>query len=79
MIRDRIVVGIKDTALSQKLQLESDLTLEKAMITVRQREMVIKQQLDLRKRDDTIEVDLTEGNRKNMCSQQDQRVSQLPY
>ena len=31
MIRDRIVVGLCDSALSEKLQLESDLTLEKAI------------------------------------------------
>ena len=31
MIRDRIVVGLRDKALSEKLQLESDLALEKAV------------------------------------------------
>jgi len=30
MIRDWLVVGIQDTALSQQLQLDADLTLEKA-------------------------------------------------
>ena len=30
LIRDRIVVGIRDKALSEKLQLEADLTLDKA-------------------------------------------------
>ena len=35
-IRDRIVVGILDSELSQKLQLESDLTLEKAISMTRQ-------------------------------------------
>ena len=29
MIRDRIVVGIKDTVLSERMQLDDDLTLEK--------------------------------------------------
>ncbi len=29
MLRDRIVVGIRDTALSERLQLDPDLTLEK--------------------------------------------------
>ena len=40
MIRDRIVVGIQDISLSEKLQLESNLILETA---VRQREAVKKQ------------------------------------
>ena len=30
MIRDRLVVGIRDNALSQRLQMDSELTLEKA-------------------------------------------------
>jgi hypothetical protein len=37
-IRDRIVVGIRDKALSEKLQLEADLILEKAVNFVRQKE-----------------------------------------
>ena len=44
LIRDSIVVGIRDKNLSEKLQLESDLTLEKAVNLVRQRETVRKQQ-----------------------------------
>jgi hypothetical protein len=44
LIRDRIVVGIRDKMLSEKLQLEAELTLEKAMNLVRQRETVRKQQ-----------------------------------
>ena len=30
LIRDRLVVGIRDLALSERLQLEPDLTLDKA-------------------------------------------------
>ena len=37
-------MGIWDKKLSEKLQLEADLTLEKAMNLVRQRETVRKQQ-----------------------------------
>ena len=48
MIRDRIVVGIQDVSLSEKLQLESNLTLEAAVTAVRQREAVKKQQGILR-------------------------------
>ena len=44
MIRDRIVIGLCDSALSEKLQLESDLTLEKAITLARNREAVRKQQ-----------------------------------
>ena len=43
MICDRIVVGIQDRKLSEKLQLDPALTLEKAIITVRQVEAVKKQ------------------------------------
>lgn len=48
MIRDRIVVGIRDTALSQKLQLDPDLTLEKAKTQVRQREAVQEHQQQMK-------------------------------
>ena len=47
MIRDRLVVGIRDTALSERLQLDADLTLEKAKKAVRQREAVQDQQREL--------------------------------
>jgi len=43
IIRDRIVVGIRDRKLSERLQLEADLTLEKAITTVCQSETVKKQ------------------------------------
>ena len=40
MLRDRIVVGIRDRALSEKLQMDSELTLEKAKKAARQKEAV---------------------------------------
>ena len=40
MLRDRIVVGIRDVALSERLQMDADLTLEKAKKQVRQKEAV---------------------------------------
>ena len=49
MIRDRIVVGIRDQALSQRMQIDPDLTLEKAKTSVRQREAVKEQQAVLGK------------------------------
>ena len=47
LLHDRIVVGIRDTALSECLQLDSDLTLAKAKKVVRQREAVRDQQQQL--------------------------------
>ena len=44
LIRDRLVVGIRDTALSQKLQMDPALTLESAKKAIRQREAVYEQQ-----------------------------------
>ena len=38
MIRDRLIVGIRDTTLSEKLQLDSALTLESAKKAIRQRD-----------------------------------------
>ena len=44
MICDRLVVGIRDSSLSERLQLDPDLTLEKAKKFIRQREAVHEQQ-----------------------------------
>ena len=44
LVRDRIVVGIKDAKLSEKLQLEADLTLDGCITKVWQSESVKKQQ-----------------------------------
>ncbi|XP_065891581.1 uncharacterized protein [Dysidea avara] len=44
LIRDRLVVGIRDSALSEHLQLEPELTLDKAKKLIRQRESIITQQ-----------------------------------
>jgi hypothetical protein len=43
-IRDRKVVGIRDPSLSEKLQLDADLTLTTAIVRVRQAEALKKQQ-----------------------------------
>ena len=40
MIRDIIVVGLRDAALPEKLQLDSKLTLERAATKARQAETV---------------------------------------
>ena len=44
MIRDRIVVGIKDANLSVKMQLDTDLKLKKATDMARQSESLRTQQ-----------------------------------
>ena len=43
MIRDHIIVGICDRALSEQLQLDAELMLEKAKERVRQREAIQEQ------------------------------------
>ena len=48
MIRDRLVVGIRDAALSQLLQIDADLTLETAKKKIRQREAVGEQNKELK-------------------------------
>ena len=44
LIRDRLVVGIRDLALSEWLQMEAELMLDKAKRLIRQREAVKEQQ-----------------------------------
>lgn len=44
MVRDRFVVGLKDKRLSEQLQMDPDLTLEKAINRARQCELIRKQQ-----------------------------------
>ena len=51
MIHDRIMVGICDNKLSQKMQLEPDLTLKKAIDLACQCENVKKQQPTVRGQD----------------------------
>ena len=65
MLRDRIVVGIRDQKLSETLQLDAGLTLEKAETSVRQREAVREQkrELDGDKRDD-LSMDAMGGKRQ---------------
>lgn len=48
MLRDRIVVGIKDTKLSENLQANSNLTLKEALDKVRTKELIAKQSSYLR-------------------------------
>nr|XP_055068361.1 uncharacterized protein LOC129450004 [Misgurnus anguillicaudatus] len=48
LIRGRLVVGLRNVSLSEKLQLDKDLTLETAITKTRQFEEVRRQQCDLR-------------------------------
>ena len=62
LIRDRIVVGIRDLALSEKLQIIEDLTLTKALNMARQWEAVKKQQDVIR--DTSADVDNVQKENK---------------
>ena len=48
MLRDRIVVGIRDFSLFERLQMDANLTLDKAKRTVHQKEAVHKQTMSLK-------------------------------
>ena len=48
MIRDRIVVGLRDVGLSEKLQMNADLDLDKAIKAARHSESIKQQQILLR-------------------------------
>ena len=48
LIRNRIVVGIRDASLSERLQMDPELTLEKANTVVWQRETVCEQQVTIK-------------------------------
>ena len=53
MIHDRMVVGIRNSALSKRLQMDKTLTLDKAKKMVRQREVVKEQQHMLKQGEET--------------------------
>ena len=57
LIRDRIVVGIKDRRLSEKLQLDPKLTLEKATQQVKHSELVRSQQGIIHGNSEPIKID----------------------
>ena len=44
IIRNQLVVGIRDSSLSERFQLDANPTLEKAKIAIRQKEAVQEQQ-----------------------------------
>lgn len=56
LIRDRLVVGLRDTHLAERLQMDKDLTLEKAINQARQSEIIKRQQTDIRG-ENKVEID----------------------
>ena len=67
-IRDKIVIGILDTNLSEKMQLESDLTLEKAKTMARQSEVVKSQVKTQHKGDPSSADEIRRGARAKQPS-----------
>ncbi|UYV66478.1 K02A2.6-like [Cordylochernes scorpioides] len=75
LIRDRIVVGVRDKALSEIMQLDSELTLEKAVKMVRQQEAVRQQQVDLQRPSTSQKVNQVKFNSKKQSPKQQQQPS----
>ena len=66
MIRDRIVVGLKEAFVAQKLQMDHELTLDKAVTLARQSEAVKTQQSIVRPPaiDDSVSIEVIKSNRQ---------------
>ena len=64
MIRDRLVVGIRDARLSQRMQLDPKLTLESAKKTIRQSEAIHDQQRVLKGATEPTNLDTIRPQRK---------------
>ena len=77
MIRNRILVGLADQKLSEKFQLDADLTLEKAIKRVRQSESVRSQQSIVRGQDDASQPAEVDGVHKSK-PQNSLRTSENP-
>ena len=82
MIRDRLVVGIQNAALSQRLQMDAALTLEKAKTTIRQQEAVKEQQSILSGSEgpnvDAIRQGTEQGRSRDRQDSQQRRSSRPP-
>ena len=75
MIRDRIVVGVRDAKLSEKMQLETALTLAMAVKMVRECESIKKQQAVVRtdKMPQSVNVDAVKtANKRNFTKSKHQ-------
>ena len=62
LIRDRLVVGIKDVTLSERLQMDEALTIDKAKKSVRQREAVKEQQSFLKREETSLDYVKSKDN-----------------
>ena len=82
MIRDRIVVGIRHNALSERLQGEAGLTLDKAKTMVRQKEAITEQNQQLRgdgtKQSPIVIEPVEGGRRRDPPSRVDKTLSDKP-
>ena len=72
MMRDSLVVGIRDNALYERLQMNADLTLERAMKLIRQSEAVHEQQALLNGKEPKLEP----GNLDSLKSKKHQNCKQ---
>ena len=64
LLRDKIVVGILDNELSEKLQLDDQLTLEKALSQVRSKELIAKQSALLREQPIAAQADYVKSRNR---------------
>ena len=78
MIRDRIVVGLRDANLSMKLQMVADLNLEKAIAIARQSEAVRQQQGVVRGKDGIVDSMEARETGKKVQNKQFSRVQTPP-
>lgn len=69
MIRDRIVVGLRDASVAQKLQMDPELTLDKAVTLARQSKAVKTQQSVVRPPtiDDSVTIEEIKNSRRTNC------------
>ena len=81
LVRDRLVVGIRDNALLERLQMEAELTLDKAKRLIRQREAIKEQQATLKlpiKEETTLDSIASRGPRRKIPALPPQAVKQTP-
>lgn len=75
LIRDRIVVGVRDAKLSERLQMDSSLSLEKAKKAVRQAELVQQQKTTTRSTDaEPLSVDAMKKKNQPRTPRQKQKT-----
>ena len=80
LIRDRLVVGIRDETLSRQLQLDPELTLQKTTKSIRQREAVKDQQQSLKQSSDAdSNSERDKGDINAMKTKKGHQPTQRPY